>query len=92
MAISNQTCNATIPGKPAGSLVQYKINATDILKNIWKASGNYTVKEPLTLNITAVKEKIRVGENITIIGSSNLQTIMTPLSKFNSATSTILKP
>jgi hypothetical protein len=69
MIVSNQTCNATIPGYPAGSLIQYKINATDTLENVWKASGNYTVKEPLTINITAVKEKIRIGENVTIIGN-----------------------
>jgi hypothetical protein len=69
MIVSNQTCNATIPGYPAGSLIQYKINATDTMMNIWKASGNYTVKEPLKVNITAVKEKIRIGENITITGN-----------------------
>ena len=68
MNISNQTCNATIPGQPAGTLVQYQINATDVLENGLYASGNYTVKEPLTLNITAVESKIRLGENITING------------------------
>jgi len=68
MNISNQTCNATIPGQPAGTLVQYQINATDILENGLFASGNYTVKEPLTLSITVVKNKIRLGENITVSG------------------------
>jgi hypothetical protein len=68
MDISNQTCNATIPGQQAGSLVQYQIQAIDVLENSLRASGNYTVKEPLTLNITAVKDKIRLGENITING------------------------
>jgi hypothetical protein len=68
MDISNQTCNATIPGQKAGTLVQYKINATDVLENGAYASGNYTVKELLTLNITAVKDEIRLGENITING------------------------
>jgi hypothetical protein len=68
MDISNQTCNATIPGQPAGTIVQYQINATDILENGLFASGNYTVKEPLTLKITPVKTKIRLGENITING------------------------
>jgi hypothetical protein len=68
MVISNQTCNATIPGQIAGSLVEYKINATDFLKNRMEAAGNYTVKEPLTLNITADKEEVRLGENITISG------------------------
>jgi hypothetical protein len=33
-----------------------------------EASGNYTVKEPLTLNITAAEDEIRFGENITING------------------------
>ena len=68
MEVSNQTCNATIPGQIAGSLVQYKIEAVDVLKNKLEAAGNYTVKEPSTLNITAVEEKIRLGENITIAG------------------------
>ena len=68
MGISNQTCNATIPSQPAGTIVQYQINATDILENGLFASGNFTVKEPLTLNITPVKTKIRLGENITING------------------------
>ncbi len=68
MDISNQTCNATIPGQTAGSLVQYQINALDVLENSLEASGNYTVKEPLTLNITAVADEIRLGENIIIKG------------------------
>ncbi len=68
MALSNQTCNATIPGQRAGSLVQYQIEANDVLKNNMTAAGNYTVKQQLTLNITAVKDKIRLGENVTVTG------------------------
>jgi len=68
MEVSNQTCNATIPGQKAGSLVQYRIEAIDVLKNKLDAAGNYTVKAPLTLNITAVEDKILLGENITIAG------------------------
>ena len=68
MTISNQTCNATIPGQIAGSLVQYRVNAIDVSENNMEATGNYTVKEPLTLNITAVEDTVRVGENITING------------------------
>ncbi|MGA2682527.1 MAG: hypothetical protein ABSF44_12095 [Candidatus Bathyarchaeia archaeon] len=68
MDISNQTCMATIPGQNAGTLVQYKINATDVLENGVYAKGNYTVKEQSTLNITPVENKIRLGENITING------------------------
>jgi len=33
MDISNQTCDATIPGQTAGSFVQYKISAIDVLEN-----------------------------------------------------------
>ncbi len=68
MAISNQTCNATLPGQNAGSLVQYTVNAVDVLQNNMETSGNYSVKEPSTVNITAVKETVRLGENITING------------------------
>jgi hypothetical protein len=69
MDISNKTCNATIPGQNAGSLVQYQIQALDVLDNNLNTSGNYTVKEPLTLNIISVKDKIQQGTNITINGN-----------------------
>ena len=69
MAISNQTCNATIPGQSAGSVVQYRIDANDVLKNNMTATGNYTVKQLSTLNITAVKDPIILGENITVTGT-----------------------
>ena len=68
MAISNQTCNATIPGQKAGSIVQYRIVANDLLQNNITATGNYTVKQQPTLNITAVKDTIVLGENITVTG------------------------
>jgi hypothetical protein len=68
MAISNQTCNGTIPGQTAGSIVKYRINAMDILNNNLTATGNYTVKAQPTLNITAVKDPIRQGETLTITG------------------------
>jgi hypothetical protein len=68
MIISNQTCNATIPGQKAGSLVQYRITGFDVLKNNITATGNYTVKDQATLNITAVKDEIQLGDNINITG------------------------
>ncbi len=68
MNISNETCNATIPGQPAGTLVQYRVNATDIFENGFSTSGNYTVKDPLMLNITSSESKIRLGENVTVDG------------------------
>ena len=69
MEIINQTCNATIPGQTAGSLVQYRIDACDFLNNNMTATGNYTVKGQPTLNINAVKDPIVLGENITITGN-----------------------
>jgi hypothetical protein len=69
MAISNQTCNATLPGQTVGSFVQYRIDACDVLNNNMTATGNYTVKAQSTLNISAVKDPIRFGENITITGN-----------------------
>ncbi len=69
MAISNQTCNATIPGQKAGSVVQYRIVANDILQNNITATGNYTVKQQPTLNITADKDTMVLGGNITVTGS-----------------------
>ena len=66
MAISGQTCNATIPGQSSGTTVQYQIQASDFILNSFQALGSYPVKEPLILNITSVKDTIRQGENITI--------------------------
>jgi hypothetical protein len=89
MEVTNQTCNATIPPQKAGSLVRYQIQAFDVLENNWTASGKYTVKEPLTLNITAVKDKILLGENITINGvltpNDNNSMVEVQFSNINSA-------
>jgi hypothetical protein len=64
MAVGSQTCNATIPGQKAGSLVQYRINANDVLKNNMTATGKYTVKQQPTHNITTVTDTLRLGENV----------------------------
>jgi hypothetical protein len=69
MEISNQTCNATIPGQKAGTNVQYKVIANDVLENNLTTSGNYTVKVQPTINITAVKDTIFIGENATVSGT-----------------------
>jgi hypothetical protein len=69
MDISNQTCTATVPGQSAGLTVQYKIDATDILKNSLFANGSYTVKTQPKLNITIAKDTLHVGQNITITGT-----------------------
>jgi hypothetical protein len=88
MAISNQTCNATIPGQIAGSTVQYKIEAYDALNNNMTATGNYNVKVQPTLNIAAIRDIITIGENITITGNltptNNASIVKVQLSSSNS--------
>ncbi|HMK94318.1 MAG TPA: hypothetical protein VK536_02840 [Candidatus Limnocylindrales bacterium] len=69
MQVSNQTCSAAIPSQKVGSLVQYKIAATDVLENSLEAQGNYTVKDPATLNITVAKNEIVLGQNIAVTGT-----------------------
>jgi hypothetical protein len=69
MAISNQICNASIPGQMAGVTVQYKVDAIDVVKNTMSASGSYSVKAQPTLNITLPEEMAYTGENITVMGT-----------------------
>ncbi len=68
MSVFNHTCSAVIPPQVAGSIVQYKIEAIDSLNNILKTSGNYTVKMTSNIDFSLIKEKIRLGENITVNG------------------------
>src|SRR5208282_4851705 len=58
MNISNQTCNATIPGQPTGTTVQYQLNATDILENNLYSSGNYTVESASLASLTAIPTEV----------------------------------
>jgi len=69
MDISNTTCNATIPGQPAGTVVQYQINASDTLENQLSANGTYSVKTQPTLTVELVKDTITLGQNVTIKGT-----------------------
>jgi len=68
MSIANDTCSVIIPGQEAGSIVQYRIEAVDSLRNVLQTSGNYTVKMKSTLNFSLINKEIRLGENITISG------------------------
>ena len=68
MSTDNHTCSAIIPGQAAGSIVQYKIEAIDSLRNVLRASGNYTVKMASSLDFAITNEKIQLGENITASG------------------------
>jgi len=70
MAVSNMTCNATIPQQEAGSLVEYTVQATDTIKNQLTAAGNFTVKYPSAITeFNATRMTVTRGENITVAGT-----------------------
>ena len=69
MAVSNMTCNATIPRQEAGSLVEYEVQAVDVLKNNLTATGSFTVKNPSSIaDFNATRKTVVLGENITVTG------------------------
>jgi hypothetical protein len=70
MAVSNMTCNATIPLQEAGSFVEYTVQATDTIKNTLTATGNFTVKYPATITaFNATSVTVTRGDNITATGT-----------------------
>ena len=79
MDITNKTANFTFPPQKAGTLVQYRISAKDTLLNSLSAKGNFTVKQPSMLNITALKGRLQVGKNITINGVLTGQNSSVPI-------------
>ncbi len=68
MAVSNQTCNATIPGQAAGAKVQYRVDAVDVIENLFFTTDSYTVKAQPTLTMTVSHEEVVLGQNITLTG------------------------
>jgi hypothetical protein len=70
MAVSNMTCNATIPQQEAGSFVEYTVQATDTIKNRLVATGNFTVKYISAItDFNATRMTVTIGENITVTGT-----------------------
>lgn len=67
-SVNNRTCSAVIPGQAAGTLVSYRVEASDVLENALVAFGNYSVKYASALNLTMISEVIYLGENITMKG------------------------
>jgi len=66
--LDNRTCRAVIPRQAAGTFVNYRVEANDVLENVLVASGSYSVKYPSTLNIPLIHETVHLGENITVKG------------------------
>jgi hypothetical protein len=68
--LDNRICRATIPGQSAGTVVNYRVEANDTLKNVLVANETYPVKNELMLNLTLVQEVVTLGENITVLGNA----------------------
>ncbi|MEM3378368.1 MAG: Ig-like domain-containing protein [Candidatus Bathyarchaeia archaeon] len=80
MTVSNRTCNATIPQQPAGSFVEYIVQATDTIKNQLIATGNFTVKLPTAItDFNVTRMKITLGENITATGTLSAEAAGAPV-------------
>ncbi len=78
--VEGRTCNATIPGQATGYSVAFKVEVTDILRNLLGANGSYTVKYASTISLSAERETITAGESIKVNG------FMTPGAKGKSVT------
>ena len=68
--LDNRTCRATIPRQPAGTTVNYRVEANDILKNVLVVEKSYPVKDELVLNLTLTREVVTFGENVTVWGNA----------------------
>jgi hypothetical protein len=68
--LNNRTCRATIPAQSAGTVVNYRVEANDTLKNTLVANGSYPVKDELVLNVSLGREVVTQGENVTVRGNT----------------------
>jgi hypothetical protein len=59
-------CNVTIPAQAAGTIVLFKVQAEDTLRNQLAINGSYAVKHYSTIDLAVAKEAVTVGENITV--------------------------
>jgi len=80
--VNNRTCTAVIPGQSAGTFVNYRIEAIDVLENVLVAYGNYSVKYPSALNLSSTSETVHLGENITVRGQLTPPDINLPVTVY----------
>ncbi len=69
VASQNQTYNATIPGQPAGTAVNYTVLACDTSGNSGEILGNYDVKNSANITLDLSNSTVYSGENVTVTGS-----------------------
>ncbi len=88
----NATCSGTIPSQEAGTLVQYRVEAIDMLGEEVVAAGNYTVKYEASIDFALSREAVFISEPVIVSGSltppvENLKTSI----YFSSPTGTVEK-
>lgn len=90
MVIDGSICNATIPRQPAGSIVEYRIKAFDLLENNLTATGEYGVKQNSQIfDFNTPQESVLLGNNITFTGTISSEAASGPISiQFLSANDT----
>jgi len=76
IASQNRTYTGTIPGQPAGTVVNYTVLARDTSGNSAEVLGSYEVKNWANITLELSIPVVYYGENITVTGS-------TPVSETN---------
>ncbi len=84
--LDNRICTATIPRQPAGTIVNYRVEANDTLKNVLVANKTYPVKNELMLNLTLAQEVVTLGENVTVLGNATTVNRTVPITIYFSST------
>jgi hypothetical protein len=84
--LDNRTCRATIPRQAAGTVVDYRVEANDTLKNVLVVEKSYPVKNEVRLNLTLAREVVTLGENVTVWGNATEEAGMVPITVFFSST------
>jgi hypothetical protein len=84
--LDNRICKATIPRQLAGTIVNYRVEANDTLKNVLVAEKTYPVKNELMLNLTLTREVVTLGENVTVWGNATPVTRIIPITILFSST------
>jgi hypothetical protein len=85
-ALDNRTCRAIIPRQVAGTIVSYRVEANDILRNILTAEKSYPVKNEVVLSLALTREVVTLGENVTIFGNVTPAVRAIPITVYFSST------
>jgi hypothetical protein len=70
VASQNQIYTGTIPGQPAGTVVNYTVLARDTSGNIAEVLGSYAVKNSANITLNLLSTAVYYDENITVTGST----------------------